>query len=513
LVRRNLLARLGVRHSEHASVARDFSVYSSVNIISLVLLLGTALVLRRYLGPLLAGIWITLEVLPNYAQYAHLGILNSAERDLPFLLGARRIDEFERRKHTLFWLTHGIGAALMLALVTGATLWRPRLSPQPLFVGLLVYAPLLWLQILAAYYVVLYRARRRFVALSGRQGIANLTKAVLTMAGGYGFGLYGVFAALLTAAAVQAALFHGGLADERFERVFDRAVLWPMLVAGLPMLVGAVAFETIRNADRLVIPVALGMTTQGVNSVASIICQGLFYIPNTLSLVMFPRFQTRYGETQSVVSLRRFVELPLQVLGDVLLAAIVVLLIAVPPALTAYLPDYTASIAPMRIMLVGTYLLCLSPPAGQLLLTIHKQISVLAIAVPSMALALGAAYVGASRGLVGVASGVALGCLAQFVGINLYALSQLGDRAQAFRPVAEVLTQAAVALALVWAIDRFVPPGSGPFALVGGWRLVAASAVAAPLLARAAMRLHAVSSSARDASSEAVFVDNPTTDH
>src|SRR6266508_4637841 len=122
------MSRLGLRYSEHAAVARDFSVYSSVNIVSLVLLLGTALVLRRFLGPLFAGIWITLEVLPNYAQYAHLGILNSAERDLPFLLGTRRLAEFDRRKHTLFWLTHGIGALLTLALGAGAVALRSRLS-------------------------------------------------------------------------------------------------------------------------------------------------------------------------------------------------------------------------------------------------------------------------------------------------------------------------------------------------------------------------------------------------
>jgi O-antigen/teichoic acid export membrane protein len=334
------------------------------------------------------------------------------------------------------------------------------------------------------------------------------------MAAGYTFGLYGVFAALLTAAVVQAVLLHTGLGDERFERVFNRDVLWPMLVAGLPMLVGAVAFETIRNADRLVIPVALGMTTQGVYSVVPIICQGLFYVPNTLSLVMYPRFQTRYGETQTVESLRRFVELPLHVLADGLLAAIVVLLVALPPALTAYLPEYAASIAPMRVMMIGTYFLCLSPPAGQLLLTIHKQIHVLFIAIPSMVLALGAAYLGASRGLVGVAAGVALGCVVQFAGINLYALSQLGSMARAVRPLVEIAAQATVAIALVWAIERFVPAGPAPFALVGGWRLGAATAVALPLLARAAMRLRkATAGTAPEPSAQAVFVDNPTTDH
>ena len=162
------LARIELHHREHVSVARDFSVYSAVNIVSLVLLLGTSLVLRKYLGTYFAGIWALLELLPAYAQYAHLGVLNAAERDLPYLLGARRDEDFERRKHTLLWLSHGLGVLLGAALAIGAVVTRSRVSSQTLFIGLLAYAPLLWTQILAAYYVVLYRARKRFVQLSGR---------------------------------------------------------------------------------------------------------------------------------------------------------------------------------------------------------------------------------------------------------------------------------------------------------------------------------------------------------
>ena len=116
--------------------------------------------------------------------------------------------------------------------------------------------------------------------------------------------------------------------------------------------------------------------------------------------------------------------------------------------------------------------------------------------------------------LVGVAAGVAFGCVVEFAGINLYALSQLGSRAQAVRPLVDIGAQAAVAIALVWAIERFVPSGPAPFALVGGWRLGAAAAVALPLLVRAALRLRAATSGAAPGSSaQAVLVDNPTTDH
>jgi O-antigen/teichoic acid export membrane protein len=467
-----LLRRLGVYRREHVSVARDFSIYSAVNIVSLVLLLGTGLVLRRYLGLTLAGIWTGLEVLPTYAAYAHLGVLNAAERELPFLLGARRDADFERLKHTLLWLSHALGALLAGGLVAAALLLRDRVE-RPFFVGLLVYAPLMWTQMLATYYVLLFRARQRFVDLSASQGVANLLKALSTVAGGYTFGLYGIFAGLLIASVIQVTLYRRGL-RERFERRFDTSLVRPLLIDGLPMLLGAVAFETIRNTDRIVIGAALGFEALGVYSVTQLVCQGVYYLPNALSTVMYPRFQERFGRTGDVQALRRFVELPLHVLGDVLLAATIVLLLVLPPAIRAWFPAFAGTIPPLRVMLVGTYFLCLAPPAIQLLLTVHKQVPSLYIALPTAAFTVLAAYIGSGYGLIGVACGVALGCVIEFAAINVYAFSFLADGDTTFRELGLIVAAAAVCVGLVYLIGY------------------AAGVLVLPLLWRAARRIRAL---------------------
>jgi O-antigen/teichoic acid export membrane protein len=485
-----LLGRLGVHRREHVSVARDFSIYSAVNIASLVLLLGTGLVLRRYVGVTLAGIWTGLEVLPVYAAYAHLGVLNAAERELPFLLGAGRVEEFDRVKHTLLWLSHGLGALLATALVVAAFVLRARIE-RPFFVGLLVYSPLLWTQILATYYLLLYRARQRFIELSARQAIANVLKAALTVGGGFAFGIYGIFFGLLIASAIQVALFHRGL-DESFERHFDRRVVAPLLVEGLPMLAGAVAFETIRNTDRIVIGSVLGFTALGVYSVTQIVCQGIYYLPNALSTVMYPRFQERYGKTGDPKSLQRFVELQLHVLADALLAATLVLLVLLPPAIATWLPAFVGTIPPLRVMLVATYFLCLAPPASQFLLTVRKQTPALLIVVPAALAAAALAFVGAAWGLVGVAVGIACGCVVEFAGINAYALAHFSNARTIALQIAGIAATAAVAIAGILLIERWVPAGPAGFAAVGGWHTVAAGLVALPLLARAARRIAAL---------------------
>ena len=143
-----LLGRLGVQRREHVSVARDFSIYSVVNIASLLLLNLTTFWVLRTLGPDLAGIWTALDLLPGYATYAHLGVLNAAERELPYLLGAGRPRDFDALKDTLRWMTHALGALLSTIVVLGALAYRSRLRHETV-VGLLIFAPCIWAQLVA----------------------------------------------------------------------------------------------------------------------------------------------------------------------------------------------------------------------------------------------------------------------------------------------------------------------------------------------------------------------------
>jgi O-antigen/teichoic acid export membrane protein len=367
---------------------------------------------------------------------------------------------------------------------------RGRVTEQT-FVGMLLYAPILWAQLAATYYVVLFRARKRFGELSACQGGSNTITAGLLVAGVYGFGLYGVLVVELAAALLIAGVLHVAL-RERFARVFDRSLLPPLVADGVPMVAGVVAFETLRGADQMVILATLGPTLLGVYSLTSIICQGIFYVPTVLSMVMYPRFQERYGATADALSLQKFVELPLHVLADVLLAAIAVLLVALPPAIAAFFPAYVDAIPPLRILLVGTYFLCLIPPAGQLLLTVRKQVRTLLIAVPVLALALAAAYAGSRYGLAGVATGVSIAFFVEFVAVNAYAFSHFTGALPIVIRLAGITATAAVFVLATVAINRLVPPGPAWIGVVGGLRLLTVLVLSLPLLLRAARRIHAI---------------------
>lgn len=485
-----LFARLGVHRREHVSVARDFS-FTGLNSASLVLLLATGILLRRYLGPYLAGIWVGLELLPQYVgTYGHLGAINAGERDLPFLLGAKRDAEFDRVKDTLFWFTHGVGVLLALGLVAAAFIRRPQIHPQT-FTGLLLYAPILWAQLAATYYTVLYRARKRFGALSLRQTPLNTIKAVLLVAGAYTLGLSGVLAVELIGAVSLAIVLHLGV-REPFARVFDTSILPTLIRDGVPMVAGAFAFETLRQADQFVILALMGPKLLGIYTFAGPIYNGLFYVPNVLAQVMYPRFQERFAATADTQSLRRFVELPLNLLAETMLAGIAVLLVALPAAVTRWFPAYLDTIPPMRILLVGTYFLCLTPPASQLLLTVRKQMHALFISVPGVALGFGAALIGSRYGLSGVAIGVSLVFFAEFVAVNAYAFSHFCGARDIVVLIGRITLTAAVLVLVALAVESFVPAGPPLVAWFGGWRVLVISLAVLPLLVRAARRIRAI---------------------
>jgi hypothetical protein len=192
------------------------------------------------------------------------------------------------------------------------------------------------------------------------------------------------------------------------------------------------------------------------------------------------------------MSLRKFVEVPLHVLADALLAATTVLLVALPPAIRTWLPAFVDTIPPLRVMLVGTYFLCLTPPAGQFLLTVRKQTPALFVALPATVLTLAAGYVGAAYGLVGVAVGVAGGCFIEFVGINAYAFTHFSGARTIIGQLLGIVATAALWLGATFLVERFVPAGPSLIAVVGGWRLIVAGLLSLPLLVRAARRIRAL---------------------
>ena len=146
----------------------------------------------------------------------------------------------------------------------------------------------------------------------------------------------------------------------------------------------------------------------------------------------------------------------------------------------------------MRILLVGTYFLCLTPPASQLLLTVRKQMHALFISVPGVALGFGAALIGSRYGLSGVAIGVSLVFFAEFVAVNAYAFSHFCGARDIVVLIGRITLTAAVLVLVALAVESFVPAGPPLVAWFGGWRVLVISLAVLPLLVRSARRIRAI---------------------
>jgi O-antigen/teichoic acid export membrane protein len=447
-----LRSRLPRTSSEHLAIVRDFSWYSIANVLSLLLLLGTALLLRRYLGPYFAGIWTALELIPLYATYAHVGVLSAAERELPYLAGAGRTEDLRRHRSTVYWFAQMLGAGAGLAVAAAGVLLRDRVSHES-STGLIVYGWLVYVQVVSSCYLVFYRTAKRFVALSSRQAVANVAKAAATLAGGAAAGIYGVYAGLAVGAAIQLWLLRAAV-DERLPWRFDRRVLRPLVQAGFPILAIGVAFDTMRTADRLGIAAVLGAEPLGVYSVAALVAQGLFYLPNALTIVLYPRLQERFGATGDPATLRRMLELPLSVVSDALLIVCAATAILLPPFVRVWMPQFTDAVRPAMILLVAVYFASLSTFPAQTLLTLRAEGRLLLVSVAAMLAALGGAWWAARSGLTVVAAVVGAAAVAYCLLVNAAALRALSTArwasrlgALSGRPTAALLAVVAIALA------------------------------------------------------------------
>lgn len=92
------------RFMKHKRIFIDATAYTFSGYIVLPLSLISSLFVKKTIGPYLVGVMGTLNLLLFYASFCHLGVLNTAERDLLYCLGrgdTRRFDSISRTTFSL----------------------------------------------------------------------------------------------------------------------------------------------------------------------------------------------------------------------------------------------------------------------------------------------------------------------------------------------------------------------------------------------------------------------------
>ena len=126
-------------------VVGQVGIYSFASVLTQMISVLGALLIRWFLGPLQTGVWSLIQVILSYTDYANLGATYSIPIEIPFKKAQGKLAEVEQMKNVIF--SFSFLTSLLFAL--GALVYafvRHHQIPNELFYGLLITAGLVILQ-------------------------------------------------------------------------------------------------------------------------------------------------------------------------------------------------------------------------------------------------------------------------------------------------------------------------------------------------------------------------------
>jgi len=305
----------------------------------------------NFLKPAELGILSTCALVPAYLSFAHLGVFTGLARQVPFSLG--RGDEasaasLEAASEGLAWI-QGILLALIL-LVAGGIWWLVdgfSLGPAALAAtGMFVMN-----NTLAAHVDVALRGRDQFKRLAQVLWL-NHALNVGSVALICRYGAWGVVARLVLSGLGGVAI-RMALGAVRFRWGFAWAPWRELCRVGFPLMLSGAMFNLLVVSDRSVVAIMLDSEAVGIFALSGMILQGLQVLPQSLSMILFPKMAREFGRSQDPRRLRSFILKNLAFNCLTLLPLCALIYLGLPPLVERFLPGYRDGIEPARIACIS----------------------------------------------------------------------------------------------------------------------------------------------------------------
>jgi O-antigen/teichoic acid export membrane protein len=318
------------------------------------LVLINSAVVARWLGPAGKGT-LTLATLVTTSLVLFLGGgLNLAH---VYYAGSRQIELPRLTANAVAVALPVNGLTALLVAVGFLTGWWQRLLPT-MPAGVLLLA-LTWFPalLLREYLLGILQGRRRIPAVN----LVNLSQAALTLVGtlvlvpGLGWGLVGAVLAVVIAGWTALGLTIGLVRREgaRFRPLWDGKLLKVTLSYGLRgWLANILQFFNYR-LDTFLLNGFVGAAAVGIYSVAVALAEMLWYLPNAVGFVLFPRA----AATPAAVMNRLTPRVLLITMSLTALAAAALAVVGRPLIVLVFSTAFAAAYLPLLALLPGVVLL------------------------------------------------------------------------------------------------------------------------------------------------------------
>jgi O-antigen/teichoic acid export membrane protein len=345
-----LLSRIGLQ----GVFVRNVSVTFATQGFALVLTVATAAIIARWLGPEGKGLMALALLVPGM-----LGLFLSGGISVSnvYFTGTKRLDIPTLSANSIGF---GILATILGACVVGAlalTGWLATILPGvPTWLILLAMLEFP-LRMLIGFYGSILQGLQRIATVN----IINLSDGAVTLALtialviALNMGLLGALLASLGAVIVNLVAMSiflrrvGGV----FKPRWDIAVMRSTLAFGLRGYVGNVLQFFNYRLDMLLVNVFLGPAGVGIYSVSVRLAEMLWYLPNAVSFVIFPKAAASKPEAMNKFTPRVFrITLGLTAFG-----ALGLILVGKPIIVLIYSSTFASAYLPLLALLPGVVLL------------------------------------------------------------------------------------------------------------------------------------------------------------
>ena len=453
----------------------------------------TGLLLRMLLDPAQMGIWQTVKLVLNYANYANLGISKGAAREFTVARGRGDTAAAERGLN-LALTVNTLSSLLYAAVLVGAGAWI-GLSGGGAWagawaLGLVAAGGLAVLGRYVTFQITILRSAQAFAATSQ----LSVLEAVLTLGvcglATWRWGLPGLYGGTMLVMVV-ALLYVHRCRVVQLAWAWDLAEIRRLVGIGAPILLAGTVAALFRSLDKLMI---LGYFSDreyqlGCYSLALMVTTALFGLGNMLSVVMGPRYGEKFGHSGRRGDVARLVARTSELLGAAMGLTAALAIVAAPPLLVRLLPDYRPGLAPLVWLVPGAVALALALPASQYLVAVDRQRRALGAVVVATVLAAIGNHVAlrGGYGLPGVAAATAAGYVVYLVLVVAVSLWTELDRRARLRYLAMLGLVLVPVISLAMLLEHLWPGDQAGWTTTG--LKVAAVAVAWTATAGAAWRL------------------------
>ena len=358
-----------------SSLVNDASGFMVATYVSQVLAFGIGIVTKGLLGPEDLGLWTQLLAVLSFLGLLELGVIQAANKEISYALGKGQVvaaDFYKRVQFSFVAMTSSFGAICLIAYA----FWFG--TPSDTFtLGLMSVALMLPISQLQLGQVTVYWANGRFgptsLLIVGETLLAGSIGLLLV----WRFGIMGQIVSFLLTIFAKVWALSWQARDRGEVQIgfgWNITILKKLIKSGFPLFLISLSNVLKISGTVFLISHYFDAKMVGYYSLALSVQNFIYWTPNAFSVVMFPRFQARYADSNDqAAALHTYLVKPTIGLAFFLLPVLLsATYFIVPPLIEHILPAYRPTIEIMFVMLLGTFFISLEHMPAQFLTTINK---------------------------------------------------------------------------------------------------------------------------------------------